>query len=96
MAGLPGRGKSTLFLALSRALGWPVVDKDIFDGLLRTAGISGDAPVSLAYTLMFALARDLLSEQRLPVILDCPDAYPARMEEAVTLAMVAYLRDGGT
>ena len=92
MAGLPGTGKSTLSLAVGRALGWPVVDKDIFDGLLRTAGISGETAVSLAYTLMFALARDLLSEQRLPVILDCPAAYPARVEEAVELARSAGAR----
>ncbi len=92
MAGLPGTGKSTLSLAVGRALGWPVVDKDIFDGLLRTAGISGEAAVSLAYTLMFALARDLLSEQRLPVILDCPAAYPARVEEAGELARSAGAR----
>jgi predicted ATPase len=38
MVGLPGAGKSTLALALGRALGWPVVDKDIFDAVARTAG----------------------------------------------------------
>ena len=41
---------------------------------------------------MFALARDLLSEQRLPVILDCPAASPARVEEAVALARSAGAR----
>ena len=28
MAGMPGTGKTTLALALGRALGWPVIDKD--------------------------------------------------------------------
>ncbi len=88
MAGLPGAGKSTLALGLSRALGWPVVDKDIFDAVLRAAGIA-DNPTAIAYDLMLALAKDLLAEQRLSVILDCPAVYPARVEQAAALARAA-------
>ena len=85
MAGLPGAGKSTLALALGRALGWPVIDKDLFETVLRAAG-QGDGSTAIAYDPMFALARDLLVEQRLSIILDCPAVFPARVEQAWQLA----------
>ncbi len=91
MAGLPGTGKSTLSLAVGRALGWPVVDKDIFDAVLRASGIA-ENPTAIAYDLMLALAKDLLAEQRLSVILDCPGGYPARVEQAAALAREAGAR----
>ena len=81
MAGLPGAGKSTLALDLRRALGWPVIDKDLFETVLRAAG-QGDGSTAIAYDLMFALARDLLVEQRLSIVLDCPAGNPARVEQA--------------
>ncbi len=39
MAGPPGAGKTTLALAVSRALGWPVVDKDTLKGSTENRGL---------------------------------------------------------
>ncbi len=89
MAGLPGAGKSTLALALGRALGWPVVDKDIFDAVARTAGVTPVSPTALAYDLAFALLKDMLVEQRLSVILDCPAVLPDPVERGAQLAQQA-------
>ncbi|MEO7077131.1 MAG: AAA family ATPase [Ktedonobacterales bacterium] len=70
MAGLPGAGKTTL--ALGRALGWPVVDKDT----LKSSLLDGDVPEELAgpasYKLLLAMGRDLCARQGLTVILDSP------------------------
>jgi predicted kinase len=76
MAGLPGAGKTTLALALGRALGWPVVDKDTLKSPLLKLGIANEVAGPASYTLLLALARDLLVHQRLSVILDSPAAYP--------------------
>ena len=92
MAGLPGVGKSMVSLALGRALGWSAVDKDIFDAALRTAGITQVAPTPLSYDLTFALVTDMLVEQRLSVILDCPAANPSQVERAAQLAHIADAR----
>ncbi len=89
MAGLPGAGKSTLALALGRALRWPVVDKDIFDAVARTAGMTQASPTALAYDLAFALLTDMLVEQRLSVILDCPAVLPDPVERGAQLAQQA-------
>jgi len=94
MAGLPGAGKNTLALALGRALGWPVVDKDIFDAVARTAGVTQVSPVALAYDLAFALLKDRLVEQRLSVILDCPAVLPDLVERGAQLAQQAGARFG--
>lgn len=92
MAGLPGAGKSTLALALGRALGWPVVDKDLFDTVARTAGVTRVSPTELAYDLAFALLGDLLVEQRLSVIFDCPAVLLDPVESTARLAHWAGAR----
>jgi predicted acetyltransferase/predicted kinase len=89
MAGLPGTGKSTLALALGKALGWPVIDKD----LILSALLSCDAPDALAqpaaYAALLALGRDLVVHQGRSVILD----RPASWERTVTAAR-DICRDG--
>lgn len=92
MAGLPGAGKSTLSLALGQVLGWPVVDKDILEAILRAAGITQVATTPLSYDLTFALVTDLLVEQHLSVILDCPAVIPSQVERAAQLAHTARAR----
>ncbi len=68
MKGLAGTGKSTLGRALSRELGWPLIDKDDVKDLL-----DGHAPAAgpLAYRIMFNIARRQLL-QGLSVICDSP------------------------
>jgi predicted kinase len=68
MKGFAGSGKSTLAHALSRELGWPLIDKDdvkdLLDGHVQAAG-------PLAYAIMFNIARRQLL-QGLNVICDSP------------------------
>jgi predicted kinase len=68
LKGFAGCGKSTLGRALSRQLGWPLVDKDdvkdLLDGHAQAAG-------PLAYAIMFNIARRQLL-QGLSVICDSP------------------------
>lgn len=68
LKGFAGSGKSTLARALSRELGWPVIDKDdvkdMLDGRAQNAG-------PLAYEIMFNIARRQLL-QGLSVICDSP------------------------
>ena len=85
MAGLPGAGKSTLALALGRALGWPVLDKDT----VKTTLLRLDAEESLAgrasYEVLFDLARDLVVTQGLSIIMDWPSVYPRVIEVSRTI-----------
>ncbi len=79
MKGPPGSGKSTLARALSRRLGWPLVDKDDVRDLL------GDSNPGLAYDIMFSLGRRQLL-QGLSVICDSPLGYRRGYERAVQIA----------
>ena len=90
MAGPPGSGKTTLALMLSRALGWPVVDKDTLKSPMLKAGVPEDIAGPASYDLMFEVGRDLLVRQGLSAILDSPAGYPEVIERAEELA-----RDAG-
>jgi len=70
------------------------VDKDIFDAVARTAGVTPVSPTALAYDLAFALLTDMLVEQRLSVILDCPAVLPDPVERGAQLAQQAGARFG--
>lgn len=68
MKGLSGCGKSTLSRALSKQLGWPLIDKDdirdLLDNHIPAAG-------ALAYDIMFNVARRQLL-QGMSVVCDSP------------------------
>ena len=95
MKGFAGSGKSTLARALSRELGWPLIDKDdikdLLDGSVQAAG-------PLAYAIMFNIARRQLL-QGLNVICDSPltgtityeRAQFAAKEASASLAIVECL-----
>ena len=88
--GCPGSGKTTLALALSHALGWPMLDKDTLKSVLLTCGIAEALAGPASYEVLLSLGRDLLVEQRLSVILDSPAGYPSVVERAQAIAL-----DGG-
>jgi predicted kinase len=92
MAGLPGSGKTTLALALGRALGWPVIDKDTLKTAMLAAGVAEAIAGPAGYELMFDLGRDLVVGQRLSAILDSPAAYPICTEKALEIALAAGAR----
>jgi predicted kinase len=79
--GAPGSGKSTLGRALSRALHWPVIDKDDVRDLLDDA--TPDAG-GLAYAVMFNVARRQLLHG-VSVICDSPFAYRRCYDRAVEI-----------
>ncbi len=85
MKGPPGSGKSTLARALSRRLGWPLVDKDDVRDLLD------DSNPGLAYDIMFSLGRRQLL-QGLSVICDSPLGYRRSYERAVRIAQETRAR----
>ncbi|HEX8599429.1 MAG TPA: ATP-binding protein [Chloroflexia bacterium] len=82
LRGMPGSGKSTLGRAISKRLGWPIIDKDDVKDL-----IDGhcDDPGTLAYSVMFNIARRQL-QQGLNVICDSPLTYASLYEQARRVA----------
>jgi predicted kinase len=82
LKGLPGCGKSTVGRALSRQLGWPLIDKDDIKDILE-ARMPESGP--LAYATMFSIARRQLL-QGLDVICDSPLNFPVSYEKARSIA----------
>ena len=82
LKGLAGSGKSTLGRALSKQLGWPLIDKDDIKDLLdaHTPEAGG-----LAYDIMFNVARRQL-RQGLNVICDSPLTNSRAYEHALAIA----------
>ncbi|HZR44915.1 MAG TPA: AAA family ATPase [Ktedonobacteraceae bacterium] len=82
LKGLSGCGKSTIGRALSKQLGWPIIDKDdvkdLLDGQAKNAG-------PLAYNIMLNIARSQLL-QGMNVICDSPFLYKQTYERAQAIA----------
>jgi predicted kinase len=89
MAGLPGTGKTTLALELSRRLGWVAVDKDTLKSALLQAGVTEELAGPSSYELMHGVAEDLVLRQGRSVILDSPGIYPITFRRANELAASA-------
>jgi predicted kinase len=85
MKGFAGSGKSTLARALSRELGWPLIDKDDIKDLLDD---HAQAAGPLAYAIMFNIARCQLL-QGLDVICDSPLTGNISYERAQVAATAA-------
>jgi predicted kinase len=81
VVGLPGAGKSTLAAEISRALGWPAIDKDTIKSTLLEAGMTNETAGSTAYQMMYEIGRDLLVHQKISVIFDSPDPYLHKIDE---------------
>jgi predicted kinase len=94
MAGPPGAGKTTLALAVGRALGWPVIDKDTLKSALLESGIAESLAGRASYQLLHDVGRDLVVRQGMSVILDSPAAYAIVIERAAAIAaeVGAHLR----
>ena len=86
LKGFSGSGKSTLGRALSRQLGWPIIDKDDIKDL-----IDGRAPDAggLAYAVMLNVARRQLL-QGLNVICDSPLTFSMTYEHARHIAIETH------
>ena len=81
MAGYGGSGKTTLAYALGTKLGWPVIEKDILKSeiVFLRSKLSIREINTLTYNLLFRVARGILVQQRLSVILDTSAAFPEMM-----------------
>ncbi|MBO0778570.1 MAG: ATP-binding protein [Ktedonobacteraceae bacterium] len=86
MKGFAGSGKSTLGRALSKQLGWPVIDKDDIRDLLDS---HAQAAGPLAYEIMFNIARRQLL-QGLNVICDSPLTGTISYEHAQAIAIETH------
>jgi cytidylate kinase len=103
MAGLPGSGKTTLALALSRKLRWQLVDKDWNKFTLMTmdVGLIEEKLAKLAYELAFATVKDVLIRQNSSAILDTVGLYIFVFDEArrivenakAQLKIILYIAD---
>lgn len=82
MAGMPGSGKSTLSLALSSVLGWPVIDKDVILSTLLGCDVPEPLAQPASYAVLLALGRELVVNQRLSVILDSPASWRSTITAA--------------
>src|SRR5579884_244468 len=89
MAGLPGAGKTTLASALGRILHWPVIDKDLLKSTLLALQASEELAGPASYELLFAIAEELLVNQRLSLILDSPALYLVNVERARAIVHAA-------
>jgi predicted kinase len=85
MHGESGAGKSTPALAVGRATGAVVLDKDCIKGPLVEGGIADPQAGGLAYDIFYLLAESILS-QRLSVVLDSPVFWPGIAERGRALA----------
>ena len=84
MAGESGAGKSTLALAVGKATGAVVLDKDCITGPLIEEGVvePGAGP---GYSVFFTLAESFL-QQGFSVVLDSACLWPSIMERGQVLA----------
>jgi predicted kinase len=92
MAGESGSGKSTLALAIGRATGAVVLDKDVVSGSLLGEGLTPVQAGGYAYTILFPLAGSILL-QGLSVVLDSPAFWlsiPERGRELASRLDVNY------
>lgn len=83
LRGLPGCGKTTIGRALSKRLGWPLIDKDDIKDVLEQY-VQGSGGYS--YEVMLALARRQLL-QGLNVICDSPLVNCMTYERAQAIAI---------
>jgi predicted kinase len=88
MHGESGTGKSTLALAVGRATGAVVLDKDYIKGPLAAGGIEDSLAGGLAYDIFWLLAASML-EQGFDVVLDSPVFWPRIAERGRALAAAA-------
>lgn len=81
MHGESGAGKSTLALAVGRATGAVVIDKDPIKGPLIDGGIEDPLAGGLAYDVLWLLVESLL-DQSMSVVLDTPAYWPAVLDRS--------------
>lgn len=91
MSGAPGAGKTTLARAIAPQIGAVIIDHDITKSALLEATVPPSTAGAASYTVLDALARDLL-RQGWSVIFDSPCLYGELLERGQRLAHEAGAR----
>jgi predicted kinase len=87
MSGAPGSGKSTVARPLRPYIGGIIIDHDVLrSSLLESALIPFDDAAKQAYLIQWTLAKDLIINQSLSVIIDSTCNYPEILEQGTPLA----------
>ena len=79
MSGAPGSGKSAIARALARQRGLVIIDHDVVKNAQLSAGLPFAQAGKLSYTVMIALAEDLLRQGH-QVVIDSPCFYNELLE----------------
>jgi len=85
MSGVPGSGKSTVAAHVVAAHGAVAVDYDVIKSAVLDAGFELDDSTKAAYEVMYALARQALTQGR-PVVMDSPCFWPRILTEGMEIA----------
>ena len=88
MHGESGAGKSTLALAVGRATGAVVLDKDRIKAPLMEGGLDDTLAGGLAYDASWMLVQSILAQGH-SVVLDSPAFWPGIVEKGKELASAA-------
>lgn len=85
MSGVPGSGKTTLAKEIARAVGAVRLDHDVVKSGLLDAGIAVEQSGPASYEVLYALAREALSDGKC-VIVDSPCFWPRILHEGQAIA----------
>lgn len=85
MSGCPGAGKSTIAHEIGRRLNAIIIDVDILKTAILEADVSFDSAGSMAYDIMWTMARSFL-EQGFSVVIDSPCYYQEVLDTGLQLA----------
>jgi predicted kinase len=84
MSGAPGSGKSTTAKLLAQSIDGVVIDHDIIRSTVLEHKISFDEAAKLAYDLSWALAENIIKQER-SVIIDSPCNYKEVLDQGTAL-----------
>lgn len=85
LAGAPGTGKSGLARAIADVTGAVVLDADVVKSAILDSGVEWPAAGPAGYSVLFALAADLLDQGR-SVIVDSPSHYATIPERGLAIS----------
>jgi predicted kinase len=98
IAGLPGAGKTTLANHLGQELNWLVFHREIIrDALLESKEsiileMREDSASWIAYEVFLKQVKNILVDQRISIILDCPARPPFVLDYITDIANVAQAK----
>ncbi|KAL3421037.1 hypothetical protein PVAG01_07482 [Phlyctema vagabunda] len=86
MSGAPGSGKSTLARNLAQSLNGTVISHDLIRSFFLTNDMAFEQSARLAYDLQWTLAKDLIEQGQMAIIIDSTCNYQQTLDQGETLA----------